>query len=124
MTSMIICVASIFGCVYLGKILDVHRNYKRMQIYLALGISITISATFLSLKNDAPDWISILITIMGGAPLNSVSVVSYQFQAEVIYPVSEVQGVSLMNVVNKLLTFGHALLVESITDDTPESVNF
>ena len=53
-----------------------------------------------------------MITILGGAPMSSVSVVSYQFQAEVIYPVSEVQGVSMMNVINKLLTFGHVQLID------------
>jgi hypothetical protein len=30
----------------------------------------------------------------------------------------------MMNVINKLLTFGHVQLVDRITDDTPESINF
>ena len=30
----------------------------------------------------------------------------------------------MMNVINKLLTFGHVQLVERITDDTPESINY
>jgi hypothetical protein len=30
----------------------------------------------------------------------------------------------MMNVVNKLLTFAHINLVESITDDTPEHINY
>ena len=82
--------AGIAGSIYLGKLLDKYRNYRRMQIYVALGVSLTVVATFLSLKFDAPNWVSIIITILGGAPMSSVSVVSYQFQAEVIYPVSEV----------------------------------
>jgi hypothetical protein len=30
----------------------------------------------------------------------------------------------MMNVINKLLTFGHVQLVDKITDDTPESINY
>lgn len=90
LASIVNCVAGIAGSIYLGKLLDKHRNYKRMQIYVALGIAFTVFFTFLSLKYDAPTWLSIIITILGGAPMSSVSVVSYQFQAEVIYPVSEV----------------------------------
>ena len=30
----------------------------------------------------------------------------------------------MMNVINKLLTFGHVQLVEGITDDTPEHINY
>jgi hypothetical protein len=36
----------------------------------------------------------------------SVSVPTFQFIAEVIYPVSEIQGISLVNVINKLISFG------------------
>ena len=30
----------------------------------------------------------------------------------------------MMNVINKLLTFGHVQLVENLTDDTPENINY
>jgi hypothetical protein len=30
----------------------------------------------------------------------------------------------MMNVINKLLTFGHVQLVEKITDDTPDNINY
>ena len=95
-----------------------------MQIYVALGVSLTVILTFVCLEYEAPKWISILITILGGAPMSSVAVVSYQFQAEVIYPISEVQGVSMMNVINKLLTFGHVQIIDRITDDTPDNIDF
>ena len=29
-----------------------------------------------------------------------------------------------MNVVNKLLTFGHALYIEELVEDTPENINY
>ena len=123
-TSILICVAGIAGSICLGKLLDKYRNYKRMQIYVALAMSLAVLATFLSLEYEAPPWVSIAITILGGAPMSSVAVVSYQFQAEVTYPISEVQGVSMMNVINKLLTFGHVQLVEKITDDTPDNIDY
>ena len=47
--SIINCVAGIAGSIYLGKLLDKHKNYKRMQIYVAIGVSLTVLATFLSL---------------------------------------------------------------------------
>ena len=71
--------AGIAGSIYLGKLLDKYRNYKQMQIFVALGVSLTVFLTFLSLKYEAPHWVSIVITILGGAPMSSVSVVSYQF---------------------------------------------
>ena len=82
--------AGIGGSIYLGKILDKYRCYKKMQIYLALAVSGTVLLTFIGLKFNSPKWIVILITILGGCPISSISLVSYQFSAEVIYPVSEV----------------------------------
>jgi predicted MFS family arabinose efflux permease len=77
--SIVNCVAGITGSIYIGKILDKHKNYKRMQIYVAIGVSLTVFLTYISLKFGAPEWVSIVITILGGAPMSSVSVVSYQF---------------------------------------------
>jgi hypothetical protein len=101
------CVAGIVGSIFLGKYLDKHRCFKKMQIWLGLGVSVTCLMTFLVLHFRGPAWLTVIITIFGGIPISSISLASYQFAAEVIYPVSEVQGVSMMNVVNKLLTFGH-----------------
>jgi hypothetical protein len=57
---------------------------------LAIIIPITIFITFLLLHFDAPNISVVIFSILAGAPLSSVSVVSYQFAAEVIYPISEV----------------------------------
>ena len=95
-----------------------------MQIWLAIGVAATVTMTFLVLHFNGPSWLTIIITLLGGITISSISLVSYQFSAEVIYPVSEVQGVSMMNVINKLLTFAHVQLVEKITDDTPEHINY
>lgn len=57
---------------------------------LAIAISFSILITFLCLHFNAPNLVVIAITVLAGAPVSSVSVVSYQFAAEVIYPVSEV----------------------------------
>jgi hypothetical protein len=118
------CVFGIAGSICLGRYLDKHRCFKKMQIWLAIGISATVSMTFLALHFKGPTWLTMLIIILGGIPISSISLVSYQFSAEVIYPVSEVQGVSMMNVISKLLTFAHVQLVEKITDDTPDYINY
>ena len=52
--------------------------------------------------------------IFTGAPMFSVSVPTFQFIAEVIYPVSEIQGISLVNVINKLISFGTVKLGTNI----------
>jgi len=48
-----------------------------MQIYIGIGVAFTVLVTFLSLEFNAPDWVSIVITILGGAPMSSISVISY-----------------------------------------------
>ncbi len=95
-----------------------------MQIWLALGVSGTCLMTFLVLHFRGPIWLTIFIAIFGGVPISSISLASYQFAAEVIYSVSEVQGVSMMNVVNKLLTFCHVKLVGAVTENTPEHIKY
>jgi len=75
--SIVNCVAGIAGSLYIGKILDKHKNFKMMQVLIATGVALTVIATFLSLEFGAPEWVSILICILGGAPMSSVSVVSY-----------------------------------------------
>jgi len=122
--SIVNCIAGIGGSILLGKYLDKHRCFKKLQIFLSICVTATVLITFLGLHFRFPRWLVIIITIIGGAPISSISVVSYQFAAEVIYPVSEVQGVSMMNVANKLLTFGHMNLIEEIVDDTPEHINY
>lgn len=66
-------------------------------------ISIAVLATFLLLHFDAPDVYVIIVSIFTGAPTNAINVVSYQFLAEVSYPISEVQAISVMNMINKVI---------------------
>lgn len=95
-----------------------------MQIFLAIAVASTVFLTFLALELQLDHWVVLAITVIGGIPISSISLASYQFSAEVIYPVSEVQGVSMMNVINKLLTFAHVTVLEQITDDTPDHINY
>jgi hypothetical protein len=44
--------------------------------------------------------------------------------AEVTYPVAEVQGISLMNVFNKLFTLGIVKLTSALTDETPNHIKY
>lgn len=121
---MLNCLACIAGSMWVGGYLDRSKNFKKTQIVVALSISTTIAITFLMLHNNLPNFLVIIWVIISGAPISSVSVVSYQFAAEVSYPISEVQAVSLMNVMNKLITFGVVKLTTAITEDTPESINY
>lgn len=106
MASMLNCVAGIIGSIWLGKFLDRHKCFKKMQVAVAVAIGFMVLLTFLGLHFDWYNGIVLAIIILAGAPMSSVSVVSYQFAAEVIYPIGEVQGVSIMNTINKLLSFG------------------
>jgi hypothetical protein len=60
--------------------------------------------------------LTITIVALTGIPMSGISVVSYQFVSEVTYPVSEVQAVSLMNTVNKLITFGSIQIIQASVD--------
>lgn len=122
--SMLNCVTGIAGSIIIGKYLDKYKCFKKFQIMLAIVIPITIFITFLLLHFNAPNLVVVGVAIIAGAPLSSVSVISYQFAAEVIYPVSEVQGVSMMNVVNKLVTLGVVKLTTALVSDTPEHINY
>ena len=104
--SMVNCVAGIACSIYVGKLLDKYRNYKNMQIYVGIACFLALLLTYLILEFNLPNFLGIAMSILGGGPVSSISCVSYQFAAEVSYPVSEVQSVSLMNIVSKLLTFG------------------
>ena len=121
---MLNCVAGIAGSIMLGKYLDKYKLFKTFQIMLGIVIPISILATFLTLHYNAPNIVVLIISILAGAPLSSVSVVSYQFAAEVVYPVSEVQAVSMMNVVNKLVTLGIVKLTTALVDDTPSHIYY
>ncbi len=105
---MLNCVTSILGSLYLGKILDKYRCYKSMQIYISIACLIIILATYLILEFNLPEIVGIILIIIGGAPISSVGVITYQFSAEVSYPVSEVQAISVLNMASKLITFGFA----------------
>ena len=121
---MLNCVAGITGSILIGKYLDRSKKFKMLQIVLAVAVSVSIFVTFLLLHYDAPNIAVVGLAIIAGAPISSISVISYQFAAEVIYPISEVQGVSLMNVFNKLATLGVVKFTSAIVDDTPEHINY
>jgi len=81
-----------------------------MVLIISFVIAVCLSATFLGLFIDLPHLIVLIIIISAGGPMFSVSVYTYQFAAEVTYPVSEIQAISCINVLNKLLSFGMAQL--------------
>jgi hypothetical protein len=114
--SMLNCVAGISGSIMLGKYLDETKCFKKLQIYISVAITFFIIMTYIFLQFEFPQWVVVVWTIIAGAPVSSVSVVSYQFAPEVSYPISEVQAVSLMNVVNKLVTFAAVKLNTAMTD--------
>jgi len=75
--SMMNCVAGIIGSIYLGKLLDVKRNYKAQQIYVGIAVSFFILLTFIGLHFNLPKVLVLFIIILTGAPMSSISVISY-----------------------------------------------
>lgn len=73
---------------------------------IALTLSTCIILSFLILAFDLPHTLGLFMVVLTGFPMFSVSAPTFQFIAEVIYPVSEVQGISLVNMINKLVSFG------------------
>jgi hypothetical protein len=72
---------------------------------IALTLSTCIILSFLILALDLPHTLGLFMVVLTGFPMFSVSAPTFQFIAEVIYPVSEVQGISLVNMINKLVSF-------------------
>lgn len=108
--SMLNCVAGIAGSLALGRILDRYRCFRLSMLLQALSVFGFIVATLVLLKASAPVWLVSSLIVLAGAPMSTISVSSYQFAAEVTYPVEEVFGVGIMNTANKLFTFGVILL--------------
>ena len=91
-----------------GKVLDKYKCYKLMINLISLMIALCLTFTFLGLHFNLTHALELAIIIFTGAPMFSVSVPTFQFVAEVTYPVSEIQAISLINVINKLISFGMA----------------
>ena len=115
--SMLNCVAGILGSLLLGRLIDARKCFKAATIALPAIITGTILLTWVLLKSDADTILVLTLMSLAGAPLSSVSVASYQFVAEVTYPVNEVAGVGLMNTFNKLFTFGVVMLTSLIVEE-------
>ena len=75
--SIVNCVAGIAGSIMLGKYLDKTKSFKMLQIVIAIAISLSILSTFLMLHFDAPNALVVFMCILSGAPISSVSVISY-----------------------------------------------
>ena len=73
---------------------------------IALSLSTCIILSFLILALDLPHILGLIMVVLTGFPMFSVSTPTMQFIAEVIHPVSDVQGASLVNMINKLVSFG------------------
>lgn len=114
LASMLNCIASIAGSLYLGKIIDKYRCMKKAAFIQPIVISGFIVLTYILLIYESPVYLVIAVIVLAGAPISTVSVVSYQFVAEVTYPVNEVFGAGIMNTVNKLFTFIVVLISSSI----------
>lgn len=87
-------------------------------------IATAIFITFLLLHYNKPDIYVVVISVLTGAPTSAINVVSYQFLAEVSYPVSEVQAISLMNMVNKLISLAFVKLTSRLTMVTPDHIRY
>jgi len=87
------------------------------MFFQAVIVSGFVLVTYLLLHVEAPVWVVITIIMLAGAPMSTISVSSYQFAAEVTYPVEEVFGVGIMNTFNKLFTFSIVLIDTFIGPD-------
>ena len=88
--SMFYCIIGIPTSIFIGRYLDKHKCYKKMLIFLSLMISVCLINTLIGLHFDVNHEFVLAIIVLSGGPMFSVSVPTYQFVAEVIYPVSEI----------------------------------
>jgi predicted MFS family arabinose efflux permease len=120
---MAYCIVGIPTSIIVGKYLDKTKCYRKMIIMIAITISLFITLTFVGLHLKLNHTLVLGIIILTGGPMFSVNVPTFQFVAEVIYPVSEIQGVSMINVINKLITFGFVKL-QNYTNSLWKSADF
>jgi predicted MFS family arabinose efflux permease len=112
---MIFCLSGVAGSYLIGLILDKYKKYKTISILQPLMLSAIIFLTWLFNElNGIPKWLVLSVVALAGATMLSISVVSYQYVAEVTYPVDEVFGNSMMNTFNKLFSFAVVLGVSAL----------
>jgi Zn-dependent membrane protease YugP len=87
---MVYCIVGIMVSIYVGKFLDKHKCYKKMIIFIAIALTFCIVLTFIGIHFDLPHKLVLGVIILTGGPMFSVNVPTFQFVAEVIYPVSEI----------------------------------
>jgi len=122
---MYYCVTGVIGSVIVGKLLDKYKCYKLMINLLAMTLVVCLTLTYVAVHYLAEyPLVEQIIIIFTGAPMFSVSVPTFQFVAEVIYPVSEIQGISLVNVINKLISFGTVKLGTYLNKMSTEYIFF
>jgi len=112
---MLYCVAGFLGGMLAGKILDKYKCYKTMLIGISMSIICCLCLTFAGLYYDLSHLFELGVIILTGAPMFSVTAPTYQFVAEVTYPVSELQGQTIINVINKLISFVMARFTTYLT---------
>jgi hypothetical protein len=96
-------------------VLDKYKCYKKMINAIALSLSACVVCTFIVLALDLPHGWGIALAFISGFPMFAVPAPIVQFIAEVVYPTSEIQGISLMNVINKLISFGMVKLGNNLS---------
>ncbi len=96
--------------IFIGKYLDKNRSYKKTLTFLSVVIGICLLITMLCLHFNVNHGLVLAMIILTGAPMFSLNTPTIQFINEVIYPLSETQGNSLINMINKIITFGSVRL--------------
>lgn len=77
MASLLSCVSSIIGSLFIGRILDTHSCFKKLQIIIAASLAFCIGLTCLLLHVNAPNVLVLIVVVITGFPTGSVSVISY-----------------------------------------------
>ena len=77
MASLLSCVSSILGSLYIGRILDKYSCFKKLQIIIAAALALCIGLTCLLLHVNAPNVLVLIVAVITGIPTGSVSVISY-----------------------------------------------
>lgn len=68
-------------------------------------ITLLLTITHITITNGVNPWVGVLVISLSGFIMVSIPTVSYQFAAEVTFPIDEVLAVGIMNTTDKLLIF-------------------
>lgn len=101
--------------IILAIFLKENSRYKVLLKIVAAGVAVSFSLVSLC-DERMPGMLVVVILIIADALHYSATIPTFQLMAEVVYPLSEVWALAIMNVIGKTFTLFMSIIANSMTD--------